>query len=430
MDNLHTWKNSTNQNGSNWRTNFYRLLVGQGFAGVFSAVVSYSLLYYLTLTSHSPIILSLADILGFLPMALLSPFAGPWIDRLNKKILMIGADVIVGITAVGLFIHGGGGKLEYWAVFIAIFIRSLAMTVQQPTLQSVVPTIVPENQLLNANGRFGILQAMNMTAPPVIGAALYAAVPISAIMLLNVAAALIGALTVGFTRIPRTKRSGQQTSIIADFKEGWRALKNKTGILDLTIASAFATFAFMPAVSMFPLMTTDYFHGSLMQVTLIDLVWGLGMISGGILVGRFANNTQHRLLPVAIAAAVLALVFLVSGLLPRNLTGYIIFTVINAFGGVFLPIMNAPIQTLLQSSFDQSILGRVIGLTTTLNTLPGPLGLAFAGPLAEMIGVNGLFVASGVAVLLIILAAMRVKAIRRINRENFDIVKNERGLAE
>lgn len=69
----------------NWRQNSYLFLTSQLLTGITSMIVQYAIIWYLTKQTGSATILSFATILGMLPMALLSPFVGPLVDRLNKK---------------------------------------------------------------------------------------------------------------------------------------------------------------------------------------------------------------------------------------------------------------------------------------------------------------------------------------------------------
>lgn len=90
----------------NWQKNFYIFLTGQFLSGITSMIVQYSIIWYLTMQTKSATILSIATILGMLPMVLLSPFIGGLIDRTNKKALLIITDAVVAFFAVILSIAG------------------------------------------------------------------------------------------------------------------------------------------------------------------------------------------------------------------------------------------------------------------------------------------------------------------------------------
>ncbi len=72
-------------NEAHWRRNIYLFLTSQFLTGITSMIVQYAIIWYLTKETGSATILSIATILGMLPMALLSPFVGPLVDRWKKK---------------------------------------------------------------------------------------------------------------------------------------------------------------------------------------------------------------------------------------------------------------------------------------------------------------------------------------------------------
>ncbi|MSE20979.1 MFS transporter, partial [Lactobacillus parabuchneri] len=89
-----------------WRRNIYLFLVSQFLTGITSMIVQYAIIWYLTKQTGSATILSIATILGMLPMALLSPFVGPLVDRWNKKGLLIVPDVVAAMFAIVLSVSG------------------------------------------------------------------------------------------------------------------------------------------------------------------------------------------------------------------------------------------------------------------------------------------------------------------------------------
>lgn len=111
-------------------------------------IVQYAIIWYLTKETGSATILSIATILGMLPMALLSPFVGPLVDRWNKKALLIVPDVVAAIFAIILSVSGGVFHVfPIWLIFVSLLMRSIAQTFQMPTIQSVMPTMVPDKEL-------------------------------------------------------------------------------------------------------------------------------------------------------------------------------------------------------------------------------------------------------------------------------------------
>lgn len=359
-------------------------------------VVQYAIIWYLTRETGSATVLSLATLLGMLPMVLLSPFVGPFVDRLDKKKLLIFTDIIVALFALVLSIVGTVSEhFPLWLVFVSLFMRSVAQTFQMPTIQSILPQMVPQKELTRVNGQLGMVQSANMIIAPALGAFLFAVVPMNFLILLDVLGAVFGVGLLLFVRIPKTQAQGEVVHVLTDTKMGFSLLVKNKGLWYITLLGAAFTLIFMPAVSMYPLMTMDYFQGTVGQAGLIEVIYSVGMLAGGLIIGVF-GKWKNRMIPVLIAYFIIGGAFALSGILPGNQTGFIWFVLLNAIAGLATPFFNTLLMAMIQQSYEPVYLGRILGVLNSLMSITGPVGLIFAGPLADKIGVEKLFIIAGV----------------------------------
>ncbi|WP_282093703.1 MFS transporter [Bacillus sp. N447-1] len=93
-----------------------------------SAAVQFSIIWWLTDTTGSPLILALAGVAVFLPQALIGPFAGIAVDRYSRKVIMILADSTVALASLVLFILMYVGEPSIPLVISVLIVRSLAST--------------------------------------------------------------------------------------------------------------------------------------------------------------------------------------------------------------------------------------------------------------------------------------------------------------
>lgn len=383
-----------------WQKNIGLFLSGQFLSGITSMVVQYAIIWYLTKETGSATVLSLATLLGMIPMVLLSPFVGPFVDRLDKKKLLIVTDTIVACFALILSIVGTvSDRFPLWLVFVSLFMRSLAQTFQMPTIQSILPQMVPQNELTRVNGQLGMVQSANMIIAPALGAFLFAVVPMNFLILLDVLGALLGIGLLVFVRIPKTEALGESVHLLTDTKLGFSLLTKNSGLWSLTLIGAAFTLIFMPAVSMYPLMTMDYFQGTVGQAGLIEVVYSVGMLAGGIIIGVF-GKWKNRMIPVLISYFVIGIAFALSGLLPGNQSGFFWFVILNIVAGLSTPFFNTLLMAMIQQSYEPIYLGRVLGVLNSLMSITGPVGLIFAGPLADRIGVEKLFIIAGLGTII------------------------------
>ena len=379
----------------NWRKNFYLFLIGQLLTGVTSMIVQYAIIWYLTLETGEESVLAIATLVGMLPMAILSPFVGPFIDRMNKKFLLIFYDAIVAVIALGLFIYGINNDVyPLWMVFVTIGIRAVAQTAQMPTVQSIMPTMVPEAEITRVNGQFGIIQSLIFIVSPGIGAFMVAALPIHWVILLDVIGFILGAGMLLLVKIPEVASQGEKISVIKDALEGFNILRENKPMWKMTLIGALFMLLFMPAMSLYPLVTTKYFGGTIVHAGWVEVLFAAAMLIGSFAVGIF-GKTKDRMPWIIAAYLIVGLSIGGSGFLPGNMNGFWIFLVLNVFAGIVGQIYTTMNMAITQQSFEAQYLGRVMGIVSALMSVAGPVGLIFAAPVAESIGVQNMLVIAG-----------------------------------
>ncbi|MDR0899918.1 MAG: MFS transporter [Lactobacillaceae bacterium] len=394
---------------------FYKMFAGQFISQFTSQIVQYSLIWYLTAKTNSPAILAWSTLIAFIPGILFGPFVGSFIDRINKRILMIGADWIVAFAAILIAIFGGDEQRTVIIIFIALFIRSFAGVVQQPTMSSIIPTLVPDDFVPKVGGINGTAYSATMLISPAIGAMLYSIFPLNQIMLLDVIGAIFGTISVLIVPIRSfASVNGAPTNVFADAKIGWETLRSQKGIYIAVLWSAIITMFVMPIFSMYPLITTNFFHGSIGDASIVETTYSIGTLIGGIVLGIFAK-LNNRMNILVIGYIVAGLFFGAAGLLPSNHHYLIWFEIFQIPAGVGFMLGNGLFNSLIQQAFPAEKLGRVLSITTTISNLAGPVGLVFASPLEKAIGLNGLSIMGGVAMVIFTLVIYSDKNARALN---------------
>jgi hypothetical protein len=97
--------------------------------------------------------MSIAGVLAFLSQLVLGPFAGVWVDRLNRKAVIIAADLFIGLAALVFALFFLLGNPPYWSVCMVLGIRAVGNVFHSPAIQAAVPMLVPQQELVRANGR-------------------------------------------------------------------------------------------------------------------------------------------------------------------------------------------------------------------------------------------------------------------------------------
>lgn len=384
---------------TNWKRAFATIFAGQLFSILTSSMVQFSIIWHLTETTQSAVVLTLAGMAGFLPQALLGPFIGVWLDRWNRKKTMIAADSAIALFSLALGLYYYLGEPALGVVYLILFVRSLATAFHGPSFQAAIPLLAPEDQLTRVAGWHQMVFSVSTVLGPALGIAVYSASSLAFVLLLDVAGALIANLMLLFVRIDQPKpEGGPLPDFKAEFRLGWRTFVKAKNVVVITAASAIFCVVFMPLATLFPLMTLAHFGLGGYSASLIEAVFSIGMILGGMLLSVVASRWQD-ITYICLSLIVVGLTCLFSGIIGPE--AFVVFAVLSFLMGAASPFFHGPFMAMLQKAYEPEMLGRVISLVSSAMMLASPVGLLLAGPLVDRFGVQIWFFWSGVVVVLI-----------------------------
>lgn len=156
----------------NWKKNIVLFLSSQSISLFGSMLVQYAITWFITLKTQSGVMITISIICGFLPTFFLSPFAGVWADRYNRKVLIILADSMIAVATLILALLFLTGHDAIWMLFVASAIRSVGAGIQTPAIGAFLPQVVPEDKLTQVNATNSSIQSLIMLASPMLSGAL------------------------------------------------------------------------------------------------------------------------------------------------------------------------------------------------------------------------------------------------------------------
>ncbi|MDF2511973.1 MAG: transporter [Herbinix sp.] len=399
----------------NWKTQFIIIWLGQAISILTSSILQMALIWHLSLQTASAAILSLASIAGFLPTAVLGLFAGALVDRWNRKLTMIGADLFIALVSLTLAIYAIFAELPVWLVLLVLFVRSIGTAFHSPSLSAVTPLLVPEDKLTKCAGYTQSLQSIGYMAGTAIAALIYPVWSIGGLILLDVLGAILACVTTAFIKIPAPPAQAASEDhglhLITEMKEGYLAVQAHRGIFVLLWIGAAFMFLYSPINALFPLMSLNYFGGTTTAASISEIAFSIGMLLGGIVLGLW-GGLKNRAYTIAGAIAIMGTAICFSGLLPDN--GFWIFALFCVMMGLSVPFYSAPQVALMQEKLEPQYLGRAFGLYGSIMSLAMPLGLILSGLFADRIGINYWFVLCGAASVLLSLLTISIKSVREI----------------
>jgi DHA3 family macrolide efflux protein-like MFS transporter len=396
-----------------WKGRVTVFLVGQTISTFGSFLVQYALMWHLTLTTKSGLVLALAAIFGFLPQAIVSIFAGVWADRVNRKIMIIVSDSIIALSTLVLALFMLSGVEDLWLIFLVMAVRSIGAGVQMPAISALVPQIVPTDKLLTVNGINSSISASLQLLAPVAAAAVYSTMSLSAILFIDVVTAVIGLSLLATIAVPTLARaaSDEKPSYFADLKDGLHYIFSNQLVRWVMAIFAIVFLLIVAPSNLSPLMLVRTFGSDVWMLTVLELSFGIGMLIGGALIAVFATKIDR--IGMIIGSSIL---FGILATVMGFTTNLIVFFALFFVVGIAVPAFSTSAMTLLQETVEPERQGRVFGFVGIVIAVAMPLGMAILGPLADIVSVELLLIITGLATVVIAVVAVLLPAGRRAIR--------------
>jgi len=373
----------------------FRTLWLAQFVSIFGDFLAlFGVISLITFRWHGTALQVTAVIIAYmLPIAVISPVAGVFVDHWNVKRLMIASDLVrAGLILLLAFARD---VTQISAVFIALSaVSSFFAPAQSVTLR----TIVPPEGLLAANALMAQAFYVVRLLSPAAAGMLVAWLTEKACFYLDVASFVFSAAMISGLVILRPARAqGEKTvkSLTKDFLEGNKFIFTHAGLAFVFIAMAVAMFvmsSFSPLISIY---IRDTLQAGSFMFGLISAMVGVGMIVGTQFVSRLAHRSRAHvvlsgLFSLGMAAALLGAF--------RSVPVAALGTFTLGFAIAFVLV---PAQTMSQQETPPPMVGRVSSTFMSLISFSQVFGLLLSGVLAQKLGIRPLFIAcAGVLVLI------------------------------
>lgn len=378
-----------------WKSQFITVAIGQAISMLGSHGVQFALIWWLAEKTSSPFMLGISGLVAYLPMSLFSPLAGIAADRYNRKFISIFSDMAMGMVALIYAIILFFFDLPVWTVFIMLCVRGIGSTFQQPAIQSIIPQLVPKDQLVKTNGWIQLLNSVSFLIGPVIGAALYSIFPISIVLLSDVVGAILASIALAIVKIPKiAKTQREEQHFVAEIKEGLQVFREDRKLFYIVVAEALCMFFYAPLSSFYPLMTSDYFQLSAMYGSAVELSFAIGMMISSLLFSSILK-IERKIRASFIGLFGMGVISLLCGIIPPTYIGWFFFAASCICLGASGNVHTIPLTAYIQATVEPQKMGRAFSVLTLISSVSMPIGLLFSSPIAEKVGVNVWFFISG-----------------------------------
>jgi DHA3 family macrolide efflux protein-like MFS transporter len=417
----------------NWKRNTSVFLGGQLISLFGSSLVQFAITWHITLTTQSGSYLTLAIICGFVPTFFLSPFAGVWADRYDRKKLVMLADGAIAVTTLILALSILWGYRALWPLFVALGIRALGTAVQMPCIGAILPSIVPPEHLTRVNGINSSAQSIITLASPMLSALLLKTAPYFFIFLIDVATAAIAiAIMFWFFQLPKrtSTLAGQPHDYLGELKQGVSYVLRTPYLRLFFLFLSISFFLFAPSIFLTPLQVTRNYGEDALYLMSIEVAFSVGMLLGGVLITLW-GGFRNRIYSIALSLALVGLCTVVLGfplstwldstasqspaalwlstIIPKFPFSLWVYLLTMGLIGLVIPVYNTPAMVLLQEQVDPDYMGRVFGVMTMITSSVMPIGMLAFGPIADVVPVEWLLLSTGAIIVLLSVFIVRSK---------------------
>jgi MFS transporter, DHA3 family, macrolide efflux protein len=359
---------------------FLIIWLGQTVSIIGSGLTSFALGVWIFQETGRATPFALTVLFGTLPRVLLSPVAGSFADRKNRRWLMILSDSGAALITLMLVFLVLGGRLEIWHIYLGALISSTFGAFQEPAYIASIVMLVPKKDLTRANGLVQMSQALEALVAPVLAGLLFVVVGLKGIFLIDFASFFFATGALLLVRIPQLKAGSMDSpgrpSVWRDAKFGWSYLRARPGLFWLLIYFAGVNFLMNFAMVLSSPLVLSFSSPQVLGV--VQTAVGVGMLAGSLTISAW-GGPKRRLAGLFAFISLAALGLGLAGLRPSPF-------LIGAGLGLLtfcIPMGSGISQAIFQSKIAPAVQGRVFAIRIAISRSIMPLAFLLAGPLAD-----------------------------------------------
>src|SRR4051812_20093113 len=353
--------------------------------------------------------MSLVGIAMTVPTIVFLLVGGVASDRLDRRRIMLAADVVRAVAVGLLAALTLSGALELWHVIVLVVAYGTGAAFFAPAFDAIVPELVPAEHLAHANALEQIVRPLAMRlAGPALGGMLVGAFGAGTAFALDAASFLVSAAALLAMRRGARKPVPAGVSVVADLRAGWAFVRRHTWLWATFASAAIAYLCFMgPVEVLLPLVVKQDLGGSATDLGIVFAAGGLGSVACALVLGgRGLPRRDITFMYIAWTLATLAVAgYGLATAVWQLMLASLVFNALETAGTVVW-------ATAKQRHVPGDMLGRVSSLDWLISIGLLPLSFALTGPVSAAIGAQGTLVAAGAVGAVVTFAALWLPGMR------------------
>lgn len=380
---------------------FWKFWAGQTISNLGSSITQFALPLLIFKLTGSAMNLAISFAVTFLPYLIFGLPIGAWVDRANRRRLMIITDILRGLTIASIPIAYLLGSLPLWWLYTVGFVISTLTIIFQAAEFAAIPSLVAQDDLVTANGRITASYSAAAVVGPLLAGGLVAIIPLEDLFLFDSLSFAVSAMLLASIRISfNTAKPRPRSSLLADIGEGLRYVWGHPVLRNISLMMALVNLVGTTTGAQLVLFASRQYGASETQVGLFFSAGGVGVVLLSLAAGRLRKRWSFS--RVALTALMLEGLLVAALALAGNFwIGLLLWGLQSGLGILF----NINTGSLRQAIVPSHLLGRVISVAMVLAWSAIPLGALAGGWAIERTGnISMVYLTIGVLTFLIPLA--------------------------
>jgi MFS family permease len=371
------------------KLNLLLFLSGKTISLFGSAIYAFVIGLYLLRTTSSAFSFALNLALYTLPVVLFNPIAGVMADKFNKKILVVGSDLINGLFLFLIYFMITNFNFNLYILYLSTFVMTTLTVFFDIALEAAKPGLVKESGLVKINSQARVIESLSQILGPLLGGIIYAFINLEGFILINAISFLISALIEYYIDYQYNQQIQIETGSKKDpddfvyrLKEGFYYIFRSENLRALVYIFVALNFFFnFTLIVPLPYLLNTVWKIDPNNYGIIQAAFPVGMILGAILTEKIMNKINYNILikNITFVAAVGVTTFALPIIIFQNTpaSNFILtyYSLLMFLSGISVAWIDVPANVIIQKSVPQNILGRVLSVKMSIIKIIVPISL-------------------------------------------------------
>lgn len=365
---------------------FLIIWAGQFVSQIGTALTRFALLIWVYRQTGSALDVALLGLFSFLPAFLVSPFAGVWVDRLDRRKVMLLADAGAGLTTAVLLALYATGQLQLWHLYATQVLSGILESFQSPAYAATTTLLVDKKEYVRVNGLRSLAYNGAMVIAPFLAGLLLIWLGVGGVMIVDLITFGVALITLTLVRIPRLQPQPEPATaptgnhFWCELQDGIRYTWARPGLVGMMLVYTGINFAgALTYLSTLPVMILLRSGGDEFALATVQGVMGGAAVVGAALMSIWGGPRRkiHGVLSGAAISFLLGDLLIALG---RDVTGWVVGAIISS---IFIPVFDGSNMAILQAKVAPVMQGRFFALFHMARQSLIPAGYLLGGLLAE-----------------------------------------------